>query len=65
MFLMEENPRGLQSFNAFHRQLAIDSPEKARNARDFYETGTLLGARIGFIMFPISKVRSNKNNKSK
>ena len=62
---MQENPRGFQSFNGFSRQLAIDSPEKARKVRDFYETGTLLGAHIGFIMVPISKVRSYINNKSK
>ena len=54
---MEENPTGLKSFNSFNGQLAIDSPEKARNVRDFYERGTLLGAYKGFIMFPISKVR--------
>ena len=58
MFLMQENSRGLQSHNGFSRQLAIDTPKKARKVRDFYETGTSLGAHIGFIMLPISKARS-------
>ena len=39
MFLMQENPRGLQSFNGFSRQLqlAIGSPKKPRKVRDSYE----------------------------
>ena len=62
---MQENPRGLQSFNGFSRQLAIGSPKKPRKVRDSYETGTSLGAHIRFIMFPISKVRSYINNNRK